>query len=205
MRRQMFLYKLGMISWGGLVGWSSMVGWGRFVCFIAWSAFVGNFHNVARISISGVVFYDLGTAIGEEDTVFSTCGVSISTFVLSIVKLCIVINDFPFKVIFGWFVIRWCLVRRLMIGRSWLVDWSWDIGWSRFVSGDWSVSISSSCMVCLVRIMLNSVAVPIMSMSVFHSCMAFNVGHGNGDESEKSDEGLHDVDCFRSGCCLNPH
>merc|ERR1712165_198705 len=133
MRRQMFLYKLGMISWGGLVGWSSMVGWGRFVCFIAWSAFVGNFHNVARISISGVVFYDLGTAIGEEDTVFSTCGVSITTFVLSVVKLCIVINDFPFKVVFGRFVISW----------SWLVGWGWLISSCWLSSYGWFSSSGS--------------------------------------------------------------
>ena len=139
---------------GGFMNW--------FVGIITWGSFVGYFNNVTRVSISSVVFYNLGTAIWKGNTVFTISRVAITSFVCSKVDSRIIISNSIFVLIFSWDIsvsrlfIGWGVVSRGrfvywsgLVNWSWLVDrgrlvnWSRLINWGWFVYRCWFVSWSS--------------------------------------------------------------
>ena len=187
-----------MVGWGWLVDRSwGMVGWGFvdwFVGIVTWSAFVCYFNNVARIAIGSVVFDYLGTAIGKSNTVFTIGRVTITSFISSEVDSRIIVSNSVFVLVFSWYIsvswffVGWGMVSwsgvvcwsRLVVHWSWFVNWGWVVYWSRLVIGRGSMVAWG---------MSNSVAVSI-GVSVFNCGMAGNIGIGNSQEGNKSDEGL---------------
>ena len=112
------------VNWGWGISWYwyDLV-WDSLVW--SWSigsmAFIGNFGNVTGISVSGVVSYSLGTAIGKEYTVLTLGGITITLFVLSEVSTTVVILNSIFISVYCWGIfVYWSL----SIGWSWVV-WSW--------------------------------------------------------------------------------
>jgi len=109
--------------------------WGRFGWVVSWlswvvfwvlsNTFVFDISNISTISISNVVGYDLSTAIGKIDTVFATCGVSITVFVGLEVSFCVVVMYSISVFIDGWSIIRWFLA----VSWSSVISWSWVYNW----------------------------------------------------------------------------
>ena len=209
-----------MIRWSRLVSWSCMVCWGGFVGFITGSSLVCNFHNVAGMSISSIIFNYLGAAIGKKDAVFTSSSISIPSFALPIIKLSVIINNLPSKVVFSMCIISRFLVSRLVV-RWGMVDWGWGVvNWSRLIGwlGSrgggccggccwfvccswlvcWSWLISLSWPVCLNRsvcvlwgwCVFNGMAVSIMSMPMFYGGMALHVSQSDSHKGKKCNKGL---------------
>lgn len=128
--------------WGRL-GWViSGLGW--VVFWVLSNTFVLDISNISTISIPNIVGYDLSTAIGKIDTVFATCGVSITVFVGLEVSFCVIVMySIPVFVdswsIISWFLaVGWSMMSWSVISWSvynWLVD-NWGYIWSWFVD-DW--------------------------------------------------------------------
>ena len=113
---------------------SRLVGWGRFVSrgrVVFWGGFVfglstvRNIGNIATVSINRVC-HGLGTAIGQQNVVRSTGGITISRLILTKVKSSIVILDGIVVVVgrVGIFVLRFVVGWGGFVGRGRLVGWS---------------------------------------------------------------------------------
>merc|ERR1719442_329808 len=102
-------YSTMVRGWGGLVSWCRLVSWcglvGRSRCCVST---VLNISNVSIVSINSVS-YSLGTAVREENIVFSTGYSAISGFSLTKVDICVVILNIISIAVTGW-TIRWFLV-----------------------------------------------------------------------------------------------
>ena len=193
-----------------MVNWSWFISWGWFVCWGfggAWGSFVCYFDNVARIPISSVVLDNLGTAIGECNSVFSNGGISVTSFVCSKVYSGIFISDSVFVSIFSWDIVSWFFVGSWLVSRGWLVywsglvDWGWGsmVNWGRFVDRGSVVNWSGGGMVDWSGVddlvswsMGNSVAVAV-GVTMFHRGMACNISIDSSQEGNNSDEGLEET------------
>ena len=178
---------LSMIrSWSVERSWvvgRSFVDW--LVGIITWFSFVCYFSNVARITISSIVFNDLSSAIWKYYSIFTRSRVSITGFVLSKVNLSILISDSIFVLVFGWFSIGGFLVSWLVVYWGGVVYWSVDGGsmvYRSVVDWGWSVGLVGWCM-------SNSMTVTI-GVTVFHGGVAGHISIGNSQEGNKSDKRL---------------
>ena len=150
------------------------------VGIVAWGSFVCYFDNISRVTISSVVFYNLGSAIWKSNSVLTVGRVSITGFVLSEVSPGILICNGVLvfvlcRLVISRFVVSWFVGGRLvgcsrfvywssMVGGT-VIYWSWVKYCSRLVGMmSWSVSYS--------------MAVPIR-VTMLNSGMASHVGVGN--------------------------
>jgi hypothetical protein len=167
-----------------------------FVNWITWSSFVCYFSNVARITISSIVFNDLSSAIWKNYSIFTRSRVSITGFVLSKVNSSILISYSVLVLVNGRFSIGGFFVSWLVGGSGvvyWFVDggsmvnWSWCVGRSvvdggSMVNWGWFVGLVGWCMI-------NSMTVAI-GVTVFHGSVAGHSSIGNSQEGNKSNKRL---------------
>ena len=114
------------VDWGWLVSWN-WVDW-----FVDWlwsrsvvgSSFIDDLSDVARVSISGVISYNLGSAVWKKYTILARGGISITLFVLTEVCSTVVVLNSIFISIDWW---------GISISRSFSVSWSWVV-WSWWTS-----------------------------------------------------------------------
>ena len=189
--------KLSVVGWGWFVCWGwSMISWGFvdwFVGIVTWGSLVCYFNNISGISVSSVVLDNLGTAIREDYTVFTISRVTISSFVGSKVDSSIFIGYGVFVLVLGWDIsVSWCFVGWSVVSWSWLVYWGWLVNWGWVVYWSWGCVVYWGWLVGWSRVawgMSNSVAVS-GRVTVLYCSMAFDFSISNGQEGNKSDEGL---------------
>ena len=138
----------GTVSRSSMVDWGNLVSWGLFV---TWSSFVSYFDNITRIAISSVVFDDLGTTIGEGNTVFTSGRVAIARFTccdmysgnIIICTVSVLVLSFDINWLFvGWGVVSFgSMVNRSVVSLSSVVNWGMI---SRSSMEDWGVVGRSS-------------------------------------------------------------
>ena len=123
-----------MISWGWLVSWSWLVSW--LVLWVLSNTLVSHISNVARVSIINVVGYNLGTAIGKGNTVFTVGLVSVSALALAEVGTGVTISNSVLVLVdWGGISISWFLVSWGWVVWGWLISWSWSV-WGIVGSSD---------------------------------------------------------------------
>ena len=112
---------MNWVDWcWGISGYNWLMDWDSLVW--SWSigsmAFIGNFGNVTGISVSGVVSYSLGTAIGEENVIRAGGNLVVPVFFSAKVDSRVIIDNLVSIVVVSRFA-----VLGFMVGRGGFIGW----------------------------------------------------------------------------------